>query len=181
VPEPRDLAAVTPAEGADDPVAAQILALVVEQTGYPPEMLDLDLDLEADLGIDTVKQAELFVAVRETYGIERDDTLQLRDYPTLAHVIGFVRERAPQLAAPGARRGRRRRPPRTSQPPRHPSTPSGSPAGCRSRSCARRSSACVPTGVALDGTPGSWSSPTTAASPTPSPSGSRSTARPCCG
>jgi acyl transferase domain-containing protein/acyl carrier protein len=93
-----DLAGPTPAEGADDPVAAQILSLVVEQTGYPPEMLDLDLDLEADLGIDTVKQAELFVAVRETYDIERDDTLQLRDYPTLAHVIGFVRERAPQLA-----------------------------------------------------------------------------------
>jgi acyl transferase domain-containing protein/acyl carrier protein len=85
-----------------DPVAARILALVAEQTGYPSDMLDLDLDLEADLGIDTVKQAELFIAVRETYGIERDDSLQLRDYPTLAAVIGFVRERAPGLAAPPA-------------------------------------------------------------------------------
>ena len=28
-------------------------------TGYPPELLDLDLDLEADLGVDTVKQAEV--------------------------------------------------------------------------------------------------------------------------
>ena len=27
-------------------------------------MLDLDLDLEADLGIDTVKQAEMFAAIR---------------------------------------------------------------------------------------------------------------------
>ena len=61
-------------------------------------MLDLDLDLEADLGVDTVKQAELFAAVRETYGIERDDQLKLRDYPTLNHVIGFVRQRAPQTA-----------------------------------------------------------------------------------
>ena len=32
-------------------------------TGYPPELLDLDLDLEADLGVDTVKQAEVFAAV----------------------------------------------------------------------------------------------------------------------
>jgi acyl transferase domain-containing protein/acyl carrier protein len=87
---------------AGDPVQEQILALVAEQTGYPPEMLDLDLDLEADLGIDTVKQAELFVSVRETYGIDRDDSLQLRDYPTLSHVIGFVRERVPGLAAPAA-------------------------------------------------------------------------------
>ena len=69
------------------------MALVAEQTGYPPELLDLDLDLEADLGIDTVKQAELFAQVRETYGIARDDSLKLRDYPTLNHVIGFVRDR----------------------------------------------------------------------------------------
>jgi NADP-dependent 3-hydroxy acid dehydrogenase YdfG len=72
------------------------VALVAEQTGYPVELLDLDLDLEADLGIDTVKQAELFAQIRETYGIARDDSLKLRDYPTLTHVIGFVRERAAQ-------------------------------------------------------------------------------------
>src|SRR5689334_1077449 len=56
----------------------------------------MDLDLEADLGIDTVKQAEVFASIREAYGIERDDALKLRDYPTLNHVVAFVRERAPQ-------------------------------------------------------------------------------------
>ena len=35
-------------------------------------MLDLDLDLEADLGVDTVKQAEMFAAIREIYNIPRD-------------------------------------------------------------------------------------------------------------
>ena len=79
---------------------ARVVALVAEQTGYPPELLDLDLDLEADLGIDTVKQAELFAQIRETYGIERDDQLKLRDYPTLNHVVGFVRDRIPP-ATPG--------------------------------------------------------------------------------
>ena len=83
-------------------MTATILRLVAEQTGYPSEMLDLDLDLEADLGVDTVKQAELFAAVREAYGIERDDKLKLRDYPTLGHVIGFVHERAPQTVQPAA-------------------------------------------------------------------------------
>ena len=58
-------------------------------------MLDLDLDLEADLGIDTVKQAEVFAAIRETYDIERDDTLKLRDYPTINHVVAFVHDRTP--------------------------------------------------------------------------------------
>ena len=60
-----------------------MLAVVAEQTGYPSDLLDMDLDLEADLGIDTVKQAEVFASIRETYGIERDDSLKLRDYPTL--------------------------------------------------------------------------------------------------
>ena len=67
----------------------RILALVVEKTGYPKDMLDLDLDLEADLGVDTVKQAEMFAAIREIYEIPRDENRKLRDYPTLAHVIRF--------------------------------------------------------------------------------------------
>src|SRR5664280_2445466 len=67
---------------------------VAEVTGYPEDMLALELDLEADLGVDTVKQAEVFATIRETFGIERDENLKLRDYPTLEAVIGFVRDRA---------------------------------------------------------------------------------------
>ncbi|MBZ5598619.1 MAG: SDR family NAD(P)-dependent oxidoreductase [Acidobacteriia bacterium] len=95
-PEPATLP--MPAQ-AGDSVKERILALVAEKTGYPVDMLDLDLDLEADLGVDTVKQAEVFAAVRETYGIVRDDTIKLRDFPTLAHVIRFVHERRPDLDA----------------------------------------------------------------------------------
>src|ERR1019366_4106097 len=43
----------------EDSIRQKVLDLVVEKTGYPKDMLDLDLDLEADLGIDTVKQAEM--------------------------------------------------------------------------------------------------------------------------
>ncbi|MGC1452629.1 MAG: SDR family NAD(P)-dependent oxidoreductase [Candidatus Sulfotelmatobacter sp.] len=83
-----------------DPVKERILALMVEKTGYPQDMLDLDLDLEADLGVDTVKQAEMFAAIREIYNVPRDENRKLRDYPTLAHVIRFVYEKRPDLAAP---------------------------------------------------------------------------------
>ena len=83
---------------AGDAVKERILALVVEKTGYPKDMLDLDLDLEADLGVDTVKQAELFAAIREIYNIPRDENRKLRDYPTLAHVIRFVYDKRPDLA-----------------------------------------------------------------------------------
>ncbi len=88
-----------PTSQATDPVMPQVLAIVATQTGYPEDMLDLDLDLEADLGIDTVKQAETFAAIRQAFDIPRRDDMSLRDYPTLEAVIGFVREMRPDLAA----------------------------------------------------------------------------------
>ena len=99
VPGVASPAPIVPAapKTADD-VKQRILALVVEKTGYPEEMLDLDLDMEADLGVDTVKQAEIFAAIRQSYDIPRDENRKLRDYPTLAHVIRFVYENRPDLA-----------------------------------------------------------------------------------
>ena len=76
----------------DDEITRQVLTRVSEKTGYPMEMLDLELDLEADLGIDTVKQAELFASIREFYEIPRREDLRLSEYNTLEKVIGFVRD-----------------------------------------------------------------------------------------
>ena len=94
--------AVQPAAGGLDDVAQRVLAIVADKTGYPTDMLDLDLDLEADLGIDTVKQAEVFAELRAAFDLPRRDDLKLRDYPTLGHVIGYVRAGRPDLPAPTA-------------------------------------------------------------------------------
>ena len=80
-----------------NPVQIKVMQIIAEKTGYPPDMLDLDLDLEADLGIDTVKQAEMFAAIRAAYDIQREDNLKLRDFPTLAHAIQYVYDRRPDL------------------------------------------------------------------------------------
>ncbi|MCZ7667966.1 MAG: SDR family NAD(P)-dependent oxidoreductase [Chloroflexi bacterium] len=75
----------------------QIITLIAEQTGYPEDMLELDLDLEADLGIDTVKQAETFAAIRKEFDIPLREDLNLRSYNTIEKVIGFVEEMRPDL------------------------------------------------------------------------------------
>ena len=80
-----------------DPVVEKVLAVVADKTGYPQEMLELDLDMEADLGIDTVKQAETFASIRETFEIPAQEGLNLRDYPTLKSVVEFVRTNRPDL------------------------------------------------------------------------------------
>ena len=105
-PAPAPVPAVAPAaapkaQGALDEasVTKEIVAMVAEKTGYPEDMLDLDLDMEADLGIDTVKQAELFAAMREHYGIAQMEGIQLKDYPTIRHCINFALTYAGKPAA----------------------------------------------------------------------------------
>jgi hypothetical protein len=94
-------APAAPASGGDE-ILSVVTRLVAEMTGYPPELLDPELDLEADLGVDTVKQAEVFAAVRGHWNLERDENLRLRDFPTLNHVAGWVRDRLGTSAAPVA-------------------------------------------------------------------------------
>ena len=106
---------------AADPITTRVLALVAAKTGYPEEMLELELDMEADLGIDTVKQAETFAAIREAFAIPLQEGINLRDYPTLAAVVNFVHTMRPDLAvapAPAAQ---------STNQPIHQSTPAPAP------------------------------------------------------
>ncbi len=43
----------------------QIVQVVADKTGYPAEAIGCDLDLEADLGIDSIKRVEILSALRE--------------------------------------------------------------------------------------------------------------------
>jgi len=72
---------VSPASSAPEPVAAlsepnpsaiadgsslrgRLLDIVSERTGYPEDMLELDSNLEADLGIDSIKRVEIIASFR---------------------------------------------------------------------------------------------------------------------
>lgn len=46
-------------------IESTLLTVVSDLTGYPPEMLDLDMDLEADLGIDSIKRVEILSQFEE--------------------------------------------------------------------------------------------------------------------
>ncbi|MFO0943296.1 MAG: beta-ketoacyl synthase N-terminal-like domain-containing protein [Pirellulales bacterium] len=47
-----------------------VIDFVVEQTGYPAEIVELNADLEADLGIDSIKKAQLLGELRETFAFQ---------------------------------------------------------------------------------------------------------------
>jgi acyl transferase domain-containing protein/acyl carrier protein len=51
--------------GATRDVITELCAIAAERTGYPPEMLDLDAGIEADLGIDSIKRVEILTALQK--------------------------------------------------------------------------------------------------------------------
>ena len=55
----------TPAGSDLSHVTQPLLAIVSELTGYPVEMLDLEMDIEADLGIDSIKRVEILSTLEE--------------------------------------------------------------------------------------------------------------------
>jgi acyl carrier protein len=57
-------------------VLGQLLSIVSERTGYPQEMLDADANIEADLGIDSIKRMEILAAFQQAHAGERRGALQ---------------------------------------------------------------------------------------------------------
>jgi acyl transferase domain-containing protein len=69
-------------------VDSTLLQLVSERTGYPVEMLDLNLDLEADLGIDSIKRVEILGSLQQQMGsLQAVDMEALAGCKTLQEVI----------------------------------------------------------------------------------------------
>jgi acyl transferase domain-containing protein/NAD(P)-dependent dehydrogenase (short-subunit alcohol dehydrogenase family) len=60
-PKPVSVAPIAPAAN----VMAALLSVVSEKTGYPAETINADMDLEADLGIDSIKRVEILSAIAE--------------------------------------------------------------------------------------------------------------------
>jgi acyl carrier protein len=67
-----------------------LIGFVVEQTGYPEEIVELDADLEGDLGIDSIKKAQLFGELNERFEVKVQDNMSLDDFPTLRHVMDYL-------------------------------------------------------------------------------------------
>jgi acyl transferase domain-containing protein/NAD(P)H-dependent flavin oxidoreductase YrpB (nitropropane dioxygenase family)/NAD(P)-dependent dehydrogenase (short-subunit alcohol dehydrogenase family) len=57
-------------------VTAALIGLISERTGYPAEMLGLDLNIEADLGIDSIKRVEILGTFRKQHIGETSDEIR---------------------------------------------------------------------------------------------------------
>jgi acyl transferase domain-containing protein/NADP-dependent 3-hydroxy acid dehydrogenase YdfG/acyl carrier protein len=66
-----------------DSIGALLLEVVAERTGYPVDMLNVDMELDTDLGIDSIKKVEILSAVKERVGDVPGDLAALATLRTL--------------------------------------------------------------------------------------------------
>ena len=71
-------------------IEERLIEVVVKHTGYPADFIEMDQDLEGELGIDTVKQAEIMAEVRDIFSLPVDEDFILSDHPTLNHFTAYI-------------------------------------------------------------------------------------------
>ena len=72
-------------------IAAALLSVVSEKTGYPEEMLELSMGLDADLGIDSIKRVEILSALQERLPEAPVVTPEhLGEIQTLGQIVEFL-------------------------------------------------------------------------------------------
>ncbi|MBP2308448.1 SDR family oxidoreductase [Azospirillum melinis] len=106
-PRPQPVAVpIPPAASARDTV----LAVIAEKTGYPVEMLSAEMELEAGLGIDSIKQVEIFSTLQERIpALGTADMRELNALKTIGQILAIAADGrggspapAPVTAAPAA-------------------------------------------------------------------------------
>jgi acyl carrier protein len=79
--------------------------VIAEKTGYPKEVLTMEMDFEADLGIDSIKRVEILASLQEVapVDIEGANPQELMQLRTIGQVLEFVKTKIAEAAlAPGA-------------------------------------------------------------------------------
>ena len=93
-PEAQDAAGLKdplPGRPASDALKTTLLSVVSRLTGYPEEMLGLDMDIESDLGIDSIKRVEILSALEEEIpGLPEVPPDVMGTLKTLAQIIDHL-------------------------------------------------------------------------------------------
>ena len=98
--QPSATAPVQASNGLDAKVVQQtMLEVVAEKTGYPTEMLDLEMDMEADLGIDSIKRVEILGTVQdELPTLPELNPEDLAECRTLGEIVAYMNSKLPASA-----------------------------------------------------------------------------------
>ncbi|MEI6442263.1 MAG: SDR family NAD(P)-dependent oxidoreductase [Nostocales cyanobacterium ELA583] len=72
-----------------------LLTVVSQKTGYPVEMLELSMDMEADLGIDSIKRVEILGGLLEIYpDLPKPNPEEIGELRTLGEIVNYMQQQA---------------------------------------------------------------------------------------
>ncbi|MEZ7823687.1 MAG: phosphopantetheine-binding protein, partial [SAR324 cluster bacterium] len=81
-------------------IAPALLAIIGEKTGYPAEMLELGMDMEADLGIDSIKRVEIMWSLQEQLPhLPQVSGSEMSELRTLKEIVDHLSSLAPSETA----------------------------------------------------------------------------------
>ncbi len=90
-PAPEPAPAEGSANGGAVDATALLLDVVAEKTGYPAEMLSMDMALEADLGIDSIKRVEILAGIRTLRpDLPEVNTKEMAKLNTLGEIAAYM-------------------------------------------------------------------------------------------
>ena len=82
--------AVAPAAPGID-LTGLLLEVVSDKTGYPADMLTLEMELESDLGIDSIKRVEILSGMREKApSLPEVDASEMAELQTLGQIVEYM-------------------------------------------------------------------------------------------
>ena len=70
-----------------------VFKIIVDKTGYPREILNLDMNLESDLGIDSIKRVEILSALKDEFpGLPDVNMEEVAAIQTLREVVSYMKK-----------------------------------------------------------------------------------------
>ncbi len=100
-------------------VQQQVLEVFADLTRYPADILDPDADLESDLGIDSVKRAEILAVLQERFSLPVDLELPVQSIGSITNIARFIEDASNGVSPPVVNAA----PKRLAPPPRALPTP----------------------------------------------------------
>jgi NAD(P)-dependent dehydrogenase (short-subunit alcohol dehydrogenase family) len=96
-PDQTSVASPAPAPLNPDDLSGLVVTAISESTGYPADMIELDLDLEGELGIDSIGRAEIAAKIAlklgQTVGKEDDRVEDLIKVRTARAIVAWLGDR----------------------------------------------------------------------------------------
>ena len=87
------------ANGHDD-LRTSLLTVVAQKTGYPEDMITLDMKIEEDLGIDSIKRVEILSALKDKHPQLETADDQLVTATSLHDILNFCQTEKKKLTSP---------------------------------------------------------------------------------